>query len=235
MLTVDCLSQGKDVTDGESMEAVSEPGASMDVGDPELPEQEVKDNFAAAKTEVETEEMEREETEAAVGSSPVSPPNPSPPQSSSSTEETVSTVLVKGGEPDSTSASEKGGSEVKVEEDFDSNEESVSTCKILEERPAGPDVSGETNMDKSSEHNTDINSDIKMDPDIDTQQENVSQACKFRVSTADDLDEMMDIGTVDQVEQEAQMKEEEQNRLTDVGSSCSPAISNTGKVKPFLC
>lgn len=52
-----------------------------------------------------------------------------------------------------------------------------------------------------------------------------------RVSTADDLDEMMDIGTVDQVEQEALMKEEEVNCLMDVESSRSPAFSNTGKVK----
>lgn len=106
--------------------------------------------------------------------------------------------------------------------------------KTLEESPAGPDVSEDTNMDKTSDH-TKENTDVKMDPDIDTQQENVSLACKFMVSTADDLDEIMDIGTVDQVEQEAQMKEEEQDRLMDVDSGRSPAISNTGKVKQKSC
>lgn len=178
--------------DGESMEAVSGPGASVDVG-----------NLAAAKTEVETKEMEHKETR----------------------KQTHTTFSAQAGEADGASASERGCSEVKEEED--SNEEKVSTFEILEE---GPDDSGDTSMDTTSEHE-DMKSDIKVDTDVDTRQENVSQACRFRVSTADDLDEMMDIGTVDQVEQEAQMKEEERNRLADVGRSRSPGVSNTGKVK----
>lgn len=189
------------------MEGVSGPGASVDVG-----------NLAAAKTEVETKEMEHKET--------VAPLNPAPSQSSVSKVQTHSTFSVQAGEPDGASASERGCSEVKEEEE-DSNEEKVSTFEILEE---GADDSEDTNMDTTSEHE-DMKSDIKVDTDVDTQQENVSQACRFRVSTADDLDEMMDIGTVDQVEQEAQMKEEERNRLADVGRSRSPGISNTGKVK----
>lgn len=237
MLIVDCLSQVMEM-DGETMEAVSEPGASVDAGNPELvceasprlSDHGEKDNSAAAEKEVESKEIEHKETEAAVGPSPVSPLNPSPSQSSFSTEE--STVLVQGGEPDSTAESEKEDTEVKLEEDFELNEENV--LKTLEESPAGPDVSEDTNMDKTSDH-TKENTDVKMDPDIDTQQENVSLACKFMVSTADDLDEMMDIGTVDQVEQEAQMKEEEQDRLMDVDSGRSPAISNTGKVKQKSC
>lgn len=221
------------------MEAVSEPGASVHAGNPELVREASprlsdhgeKDN-AAAEKEVESKEIEHKETEAAVSPSPVSSLNPSPSESSFSTEEKVGTVLVQGGEPDSTAESEIEGTEVKMEEDFELKEENV--LKTLEESPAGPEVSEDTNMDKTSDH-TKENTDVKMDPDIDTQQENVSLACKFRVSTADDLDEMMDIGTVDQVEQEAQMKEEEPDKLMDVDSGCTPAISNTGKVKQKSC
>ncbi|XP_074468770.1 zinc finger MYM-type protein 4-like isoform X2 [Sebastes fasciatus] len=214
----------------ESMEAVSEPGASVDVVDPELvreasprlSEYGEEDNFVdvAAEKEMESEEIEHEESEAAS-------------QSYFSTEDTISTVLVHGGEPGSTSESEKEeGVEVKTEEEFELNEENVSVKdNRLEESPAGPDVSEDTNMHKSSEEQT--NTDVKVDLDIDTkedvgtQQEKEPPGSKFRVSTADDLDEMMDIGTVDQVEQEAQMKEEQLNSLMDVDCSRSPADLNT--------
>lgn len=127
MLIVDCLSQVMEM-DGETMEAVSEPGASVDAGNPELvceasprlSDHGEKDNSAAAEKEVESKEIEHKETEAAVGPSPVSPLNPSPSQSSFSTEE--STVLVQGDEPDSTAESEKEDTEVKLEEDFELNE-----------------------------------------------------------------------------------------------------------------
>ncbi|XP_070777315.1 zinc finger MYM-type protein 4-like [Enoplosus armatus] len=223
--------------EGEPMEAVSEPGASVDVGDPELvhgasprlSEHGEEDNFVAEK-EMESTESEHKETEAAAVTSPVcvSPPNPSPSQSSFSTEETVSTVLVQGGETGSTSGSEKDGTEVKTEEEFELNAENVAVKdNSLEESPAAPGVSEDTNMDKTSKRElTNMDPDIDTKEDIDIQQEKESVGCK-RVSTADDLDEMMDIGTVDQVEQEAQMKEEEQNSLMDVDSSRSPAISNT--------
>ncbi|XP_015829628.1 zinc finger MYM-type protein 4 isoform X3 [Nothobranchius furzeri] len=52
------------------------------------------------------------------------------------------------------------------------------------------------------------------------QEDKSSLAGKPSVSMAEDLDEMMDIGTVDQVDQEAQMKEEDQNSSE---SSCSAA------------
>uniref|UniRef100_A0A3B3V7M4 Zinc finger MYM-type protein 4-like n=1 Tax=Poecilia latipinna TaxID=48699 RepID=A0A3B3V7M4_9TELE len=57
--------------------------------------------------------------------------------------------------------------------------------------------------------------------DSRTSEEKSSFAAKLSASAADDLDEMMDIGTVDQMEQEALMKEEdeEQNR--------SPTNTNT--------
>ncbi|KAM6974368.1 zinc finger MYM-type protein 4-like [Tautogolabrus adspersus] len=47
----------------------------------------------------------------------------------------------------------------------------------------------------------------------------------MRVSGADDLDEMMDIGAVDEIEQEAQMKEEEENSSMDVDNSCSASVA----------
>ncbi|GLD47742.1 zinc finger MYM-type protein 4 isoform X1 [Lates japonicus] len=70
------------------------------------------------------------------------------------------------------------------------------------------------------------NTDSDSKEDVGTQQEEESHGHKLRVSTADDLDEMMDIGTVDQMEQEAQMKAEE----PEVESSRSPTSSNTVSV-----
>lgn len=223
------------------MEAVSEPGSSGDVGDPilvsgaspRLSENGGENNFVAEK------DGESQETEAAVVPSPVSasPLNLSPSQMSLSTEETVSTVLVQGGETGSTSESEKECTEVKTEEEFEVKEENVGAKdNSVEESPTGPDVSENSNIDETSDCKNEINTDEKMDPDIDAKEdidtERESLGCKLRVSTADDLDEMMDIGTVDQVEQEAQMKEEEeQNSLMEEDSSPSPVISNTGKVK----
>lgn len=68
-------------------------------------------------------------------------------------------------------------------------------------------------MDKISDEEKEVTSS-------DTQE---GKDCVLRVSTAPDLDEMMDIGTVDQVEQEAQMKEEEGLEI-----SGSPAFPVTG-------
>ncbi|XP_042290921.1 zinc finger MYM-type protein 4 isoform X1 [Thunnus maccoyii] len=232
--------------DGESIEAAVDAGASADVGDTELvpgssrlSEHEEDNNFVAAK-EMESKELGHKETEAEVVPLPVSVSllNPSPSHSSFSTQETVNTVLVHSGGPDSTSESEKEGTEVKTEEGFESNEENVTVKgKSLEESPAGPDVSEDTNMDTTpSGQEEKTNTDEKMDSDTDTkenivaQEENESLSCNLRVSTADDLDEMMDIGTVDEVEQEAQMKEEEQSNLSDGDRRSSPAISNTVSV-----
>nr|XP_046274089.1 zinc finger MYM-type protein 4-like isoform X2 [Scatophagus argus] len=223
-------------TGGDSLETVSEPGVSVDVGDPELvhgpsprhSEHGKEDNFAAEKV-TESNKTDYNGAKATVGPSPV---NPCPSESSFSAEEAVSTVLVQGGEPESTSETEKEGTEVKAEEDFELNEENVAVKDhSLKESPAETDVSEDSNMDKTSDHNKEItNTGVKKDPDIDTQQELVSAPGKLRVSTMDDLDEMMDIGTVDQMEQEAQMKEEEHSSLMDVDSSWSPAISNTASL-----
>lgn len=185
----------------------------MDVGDSELVytvEQKEEDNFVASENEMDSKETEPKENEAASRSS--------------------------FSEPGSTSESERELKvEVKTEEEL--NEENVSVKDDSSEKsPAGPDVSEETNMDKTSEELT--HAEEKMDPDVDTeedvsaQQQEESSGSKLRVSTADDLDEMMDIGTVDQVEQEAQMKEEQQeNSAMDVDGSRSPSSSNTGKIK----
>ncbi|XP_039977333.1 zinc finger MYM-type protein 4-like isoform X2 [Xiphias gladius] len=234
-------------TDGESMEAISETEATVDVGDPELvrrsssrlSEHGEEDNFVAAE-----KETELEETEAAVvpSAASVSPQNPSPSRSSLSTDETFSTTLVQVGDPGGTSESGKEGTEEKTEEEFDSHEENVAVKdNSLEESPAGPagpDVSEDADRDTTSDckkktTHTEGNVDpgIKSKEDIVTRQEKESHGCKLTVSTADDLDEMMDIGTVDQMEQEAQMKEEEeQNSVMDVESSRSPATSITVSV-----
>ncbi len=226
------------------MEAVSEPGAPVDVGDlelvrgasPRLSERGEEDNLVTGK-EMESKETEHKDSEAASAPSPVSPLNPSTSQSSFSTEETIGTVLVQGGEPGSPSESEKEATEVKTEEEFKLNEDSVAEQdKSLMESPAEPGVSEDTNMDKTSDHKEITNADGDTKEDVDTQQEKDSHGSKLRVSTADDLDEMMDIGTVDQVEQEAQMKEEEESSLMDVDSSRSPdRNSNTGKAKQRFC
>lgn len=231
MLIVEYLLQTEE-TDGRSMEGVSEPGASVDIADsedihrasPGLCERGEKVDSAAAK-KVEAAEMEEKETETAVDPSPVSPPDLSTSQSSFSTQEEVSGVLAQGDEPDSTAESDKEGTEVKMEEDHEPNKDHVS--QTLEENLTGPDSSVDTNMDKMFDH-----SQEKTDTDVDTRQENASPVCKFRVSAADDLDEMMDIGTVDQVEQEAHMKEEEGNRSMD--RECSPGAPSPGNLSIVL-
>ncbi|KAM9339822.1 zinc finger MYM-type protein 4-like [Symphorus nematophorus] len=229
-------------TCGVSMEAASEP-AAVDVKVPELadaaslrlPEHIKEDDCVdvAAKEEMDTKEIEQKETKAAAAAFPAPESlNPSPSHSSVSAEETFSTVLVPGREPGSTSESEKEGVEVKTEEDLELKEETVAIKdNSLEESPSGADVSEDANMDKTSDGEKEVtNAEESVDPDVDKEQENESVACNLRVSTVDDLDEMMDIGTVDQVEQEAQMKEEEQNSLMDVDSSRSPDISNTASI-----
>lgn len=99
-----------------------------------------------------------------------------------------------------------------------------------------------TGKDKSSDENSagpGVNEDneVKLDPDSDIKDNSITQqgeepcvSNKLRISTADDLDEMMDIGTVDQVEQEAQMKEEESYCGMDEESSRSSGVPNRGKI-----
>ncbi|XP_047185946.1 zinc finger MYM-type protein 4 isoform X2 [Scophthalmus maximus] len=213
---------------------------AVDVGDqklvpvspPGLSEHGDEDNFVASEKEMENKETEHKETKAAAAPSPASSPSPS--QSSVSTNETSRTVLVRGAEPGSTSESGQEAAEVKPEDEFEINEHGdVVRDDGLEQSTAGPDVKEDTDMDETSDFkeettNTDIDSKEVIDTQQQQEEEEESHVCKPKVSTADDLDEMMDIGTVDQSEQEAQMKEEEQQNSLE--SSRSPWTSTTVSV-----
>nr|XP_019960218.1 PREDICTED: zinc finger MYM-type protein 4-like isoform X1 [Paralichthys olivaceus] len=165
--------------------------------------------------------------EEAVISSPasVSPPNPSAPQSSFSANQTIRTASDQCGEPGNSSESGTESTGVKTEEGFEINEQNVVVKDDSYEEDAADvkeDTAMETTSDFKEEITKDEDPDVDSKEDIDTQQEN-----KLRAPTADDLDEMMDIGTVDQVEQEAQMKvEEQQDSPADVGNPCSPGTSS---------
>ncbi|XP_060915066.1 zinc finger MYM-type protein 4-like isoform X1 [Labrus mixtus] len=200
-------------TDGESMEAVSESGASVGGGDPEITQRALSDSpddgaEDGAEQEMKKEEIEHADTESGVVSSPVSPS-----QASSFTEETVTKVVVQGDESGG-SDSEKETPEVKTEEEFELEEENEGLKdKNLKEAPRGPNDSTEKNKDGKTESS------------VDAQLEKRSFGCNTSVSGADDLDEMMDIGAVDEVEQEAQMKEEEENSSMDVDNSRSASLA----------
>ncbi|CAI5691442.1 unnamed protein product [Oreochromis niloticus] len=240
-------------TDGEAVEAVSEAATSVDAGETEhvhesshelSKEREEDNDAAAADKDMESEEAELKETETEVIHS-VSSTSPS---QAFSAEETEETVTVNDGEPGSTTEPQKEAPEVKSDEGLEViSDEGVESKaedlavkdESLEESPAVADVSEDTCMDAAPDHeeeneikNTDENMDTRNDTkeEVCTEQES-SIGCKPKVLTAgDELDEMMDIGTVDQVEQEAQMKEEEQNSLKDMESSRSPDASNTASV-----
>lgn len=64
----------------------------------------------------------------------------------------------------------------------------------------------------------------------ETKTKEASFGGNLAVSSSHDLDDLMDIGTVDQEEQEAQIKEEDNKSDTDV--SHSPHLSNTGSSSP---
>ncbi|XP_065326496.1 zinc finger MYM-type protein 4-like isoform X2 [Pelmatolapia mariae] len=199
---------------------------------------------AAAEKDMESEEAELKETETEVVHSVGS----TSPSQAFSAEETEETVTVNDGEAGSTTEPQKEAPEVKSDEGLEviSDEGVESKTEDLavkdesqEESPAVADVSEDTCMDAAPDReeekeikNTDENMDTSNDTkeEVCTEQES-SIGCKPKVLTAgDELDEMMDIGTVDQVEQEAQMKEEEQNSLKDMESSRSPDASNTASV-----
>lgn len=155
------------------------------------------------------------------------PPDRTPSQSPPPPEETVGTVSGQDAKAGGSSESEQEGTDVKMDEGtVDTN---VSTCQTVE--PPGPDVNQDKNTDTKETTDADTDTDTKTDAGVDAQQDKVSPPCKCSVSTATDLDEMMDIGTVDQVDQEAQMKDEGQNPSMDASSACSPASSSTGRVK----
>lgn len=157
----------------------------------------------------------------------ITPLNLSPSAASFSTED--STVnMFQGSGASGTSDSEKEDDEVKTEKASELDVENVSVLKFLEQSTPEPDINEETEIDNISDQRKEM-SDVyaKTCLDIDTVPENAPVPCKIRSSTADDLDEMMDIGTVDQVDQEAQMKGD----LLDLETTCSPSSSNTGEAK----
>lgn len=136
---------------------------------------------------------------------------------------------VQDSEANGTSDSAKKVAGVRTEERSELNVENVSSLKISE-----PDMkrNEETENDKTSEPRKDMAvAEAKAGLDILTVPENAPVACNSN-SAADDLDEMMDIGTVDQVDQEAQMKEADPLNLD---ATCSPASSNRGKLHFVVC
>ncbi|KAM3858577.1 zinc finger MYM-type protein 4-like [Diretmus argenteus] len=102
---------------------------------------------------------------------------------------------------------EDSGTEEENEGDGDSNNSA--------EKPA---VTGVKDRTEQEEDKSDTEKNTT--PNVETSHR------KLMDTNANDLDEMMDIGTVDQVEQEAQMKEEEE----DSGSPSAPFIFNTVSV-----
>lgn len=213
MIQIVCLPQITEGTDGQSMEAVSEPPASVDVGDPER------------VCEASSRPCERAEKENPVVGEKEGERNESQPEEP----EIKDTGLVLGCEPGSSSDSEKeDGVEVKAEEEFETNEERVAIKDgCSEDGPAGPDASEDTDMHETTCEALAITEDTETKESVNAE----ADVCMLRVCAAADLDEMMDIGTVDQVEQEAQMKEEQQPNEMDTDNSRSPSPVNRGRVK----
>ncbi|KAG7500671.1 hypothetical protein JOB18_025701 [Solea senegalensis] len=219
----------KEEMDAESMDAVSEAEEKVDVvqGSPPCPSEQLEEDASVAADK----EME---TKADMVPSPasVAPQSPSPSQStSSSTDQTFMTVLFHGDEPEGTTVEGSMKEEEDVEKDNSVKGEDTEMDTTSDHKEDTTDTTSDL-----KEEMTDTTSDLKeeitdtdgnVDPDIeskDTQEDSEPRSCNLRVSTAADLDEMMDIGTVDQIEQEAQMKQDEEERDS---SSRSPGISNT--------
>lgn len=105
-----------------------------------------------------------------------------------------------------------------------------NVCRDSKKSPVSPIESEDTNMDEPSDDGvktTDM--EVQESTNGSLSQKNPTCASSFLVSSADDLDEMMDIGTVDQVDQEAQMKE--QSKPLEGVNAQTLASSNAGKVK----
>ncbi|XP_037831690.1 zinc finger MYM-type protein 4 isoform X2 [Kryptolebias marmoratus] len=201
----------------ESKEDVLEPGTSADVGDPEsvrgsspTMSEEGKQENAAAGTETESKETNDQETVTAASSLPaVSTDEPSEPaHSAESTREQEDPQEEKPEEKPEEEQEEKPEEEQEVKEPEGTQQDQRS-----EDTPAGANMSEDSPSDQKEDGTKE---------DGETQES--SSGCKPSVSREDDLDEMMDIGTVDQMEQEAQMKEGEQSSLD---SSLSPTELQT--------
>lgn len=145
----------------------------------------------------------------------ITPLNMSFSEASFSTEDSI----VNKGQENGTSDSEKEDDDVKTEESSEMDLEKVS---VSEQSTPEADINDDISDQKMEMADTSTETHL----DTDTVSENARVACKIRSSTAEDLDEMMDIGTVDQVDQEAHMKGDD---FVDLYTTCSPASSNTGE------
>ncbi|TNN51940.1 hypothetical protein EYF80_037847 [Liparis tanakae] len=199
-------------TDGESREAVSEPGPSVGVGDP--------DRVGEASEHGEDREPQ---------------------------EEAVGAALDRGGKPGSVSKTEKEEKEeevgVKIEEQEEvgvkTEEEEEVGVKTEEEEEVGVKTVEEEEVGVKTEEEEEVGvktveefevktveeEEVKIEEEFGSNEGHEADGA-LRVSVPDDLDEMMDIGTVDQGEQEAQMSEEQPGSETD--GSRSPPGPNSG-------
>lgn len=132
--------------------------------------------------------------------------------------------------PESSVDSEREEAALNIRARFVSKKDNA--CGESKESPAGPVQKEDTNMDEPSGDGETTHMEVQTGRNADLLQKNETSASKFLVSSTEDLDEMMDIGTVDQVEQEAQMEEEKQSNSQSLeGDNAQPAISNAGKVR----
>lgn len=131
--------------------------------------------------------------------------------------------------------SEKKVAGVRTEGRSELNVENVSSLKISDQSTPEPDMRRNEHMenDKTSNQREEMaDTDAKAGLDVLKVPENAPVACNIKSSAADDLDEMMDIGTVDQADQEAQMKIEDPLNLEP---TCSPVSSNRGELHFVVC
>lgn len=140
--------------------------------------------------------------------------------------------MVQDSQANGTSESAKKVAGVRTEKRSELNVANVSSLKISEQSTPDMRRNEETENDKTSDQKKEM-ADTKAEAGLDilTEPENAPVPCNIKSSAADDLDEMMDIGTVDQADQEAQMKEDAMN----LDSTCSPASSNRGELHYVVC
>lgn len=137
-------------------------------------------------------------------------------------------------EANGTSESEKEVAGVRTETRSELNVGNVSSLNVSKPSAPVPDMRRNQEMqnDKTSDQKMEMaDANAKAGLDNQTVPENTPVACNIKSSAADDLDEMMDIGTVDQADQEAQMKIEDP---PNSDTTCSPASSNPGELH-FVC
>ncbi|XP_075995646.1 zinc finger MYM-type protein 4 [Genypterus blacodes] len=173
---------GQAGTDGEPVDAVSELGASVDMEDAESPEPPVlKEDDAGSAC------VEQEGDCNGTGDEEVQcPPSHSVLNPPAIMDTDCTDLFVSGGEPD------KEGTELKTTQELKSETERIQ----------GEDIC----LEKEGDH---VIEDANTDTTCDTNEDLEAAGSKETGFSACELDEMMDIGTVDQLEQEALMEEEE--------------------------